>query len=161
MSPGSEPADLTQIAKKDFKTVTNTKNTIVKAVKNSLSDEAIIEYLVRELPKALDEYSTLVFEQAGLESKIQTQSDFKFLKNLDFQALLTSERLIDSQVKESRFLSVIDEIQRSHKEVVTVVNGLKNAPISKSDPTPNSNMQATITRVEKVGHQSDLVKGSY
>ena len=150
MSPGTEPAEMTQIAKRDMKAVTNTKNSIVKAVKNSLSDEAIIEYLIRELPKALDEYASLIFEQAGLDSKIQSNLDFSFLKNLDFQALLTSERLVDTQVKESKLLSVIDEIQRSNRELVTTVKGLKGAPITKSDPNSNTTIQATMTRVEKV-----------
>ena len=147
MTPGSEP-ELTPLAKRDFKTVTTTKNRIVKAINNSLSDEAIIEYLHVELPKALDEYLSIVFELAGLEPKIQSKSDFAFLKNLDFQALLTSDRLIDTQVKETKFISLLEETLRSNKEVVTTVKQIKNAPVSKPDQVVG--IQATMTRVEKV-----------
>ena len=150
MTPATEPPKMTDIQeKKDFKTVTTTKNKIVKAINNSLSDEAIIEYLNRELPKALDEYVSILFEVAGLDTKIQTQKDFEFLKKLDFGCLLTSDRLIDTQVKETRFISLVEEIQKSNKQVISTMNQLKNAP----GKNPDLNIQATMTRVEKVkGH---------
>ena len=150
MTPASEPPKMTPVEKRDFKTVTTTKNRIVKAINNSLSDEAIIEYLTRELPKALDEFSSIVFELAGLDTKIQTQSDFAFLKNLDFDSLLTSDRIIDTQIKETRFMSLLDEIQKSNKQVITSLDNLKNAPVPKPDPNTQTGIQATMTRVEKV-----------
>lgn len=149
MTPGNDLPEMTPTTtKRDFKTVTTTKNTIVKAIKNSLSDEAIIEFLLRELPKALDEYSSIVFELAGLEDKIQTEPDFKFLKNLDFEAFLSSDRLVDTKVKEAKLFSLLDEFKRSNKELVQNVQNLRTneAPVVK----PDQNLQATITRVEKV-----------
>lgn len=161
MTPGSEP-ELTPLnnTKRDFKTVTTTKNKLVKAINNSQSDEAIIEYILNELPKALDEYSSIVFELAGLDSKIQSDSAFKFLRNLDFQGLLRSERLVDTQVKETRLISLIEETLRSNKEVVTVVKKLNDAPVSKPDPNTATGIQATMSRVEKVISMAKMIKGA-
>ena len=150
MTPGSEP-EMTQInTKRDFKTVTTTKNKIVKAINNSLSDEAIIEYINRELPKALEEYTSIVFALAGIETKVQTESDFEYLKKLDFHSFLTSNRLIDTQVKEAKFFSLLDEYTKSSKEMVLAVNKLVKAPVSKPDPSSSPEIQATMARVEKV-----------
>ena len=147
MSPPSE-SELTPLTKRDFKTVTTTKNKIVRTINNSLSDEAIIEYLLQEFPKALEEYSSIVFELSGLEPKIQSNKDFKFLKNLDFEALLNSDRLIDTKIKETKVLSLLEEVDRSNKLLTKTIQELKpgDAPVSKPDPT----ISATLVRVEKV-----------
>lgn len=160
MTADSEPGPLTPLTKRDFKTVTTTKNKIVKAINNSLSDEAIIEYIHRELPKALEEYSSIVFELAGLDTKIQSESDFKFLRNLDFQALLTGDRLIDTQVKETKFISLLEETLRSNKEVVSTVKQLKNAPGGIPDQSSVPGIQSTMTRVEKVSYRDQIIMGS-
>ena len=147
MSIDSAP-ELEPMTKRDFKTVTTTKNKLVKAINNSQSDEAIIEYLVRELPKALEEYSSIVFELAGLENKIQAEPAFECLKKLDFEGLLTSNRIVDTQVKETRFISLLEELHRSNKDLVQTVQGLKEKPVPVLKP--DQNVQATLVRVEKV-----------
>ena len=100
--------------KRGFKTITNTKNRLVKAIKACDDDEVTVEYIQRELPGAIDEYVNVVMELAGLSSKIQTDKSFEFIQKLDFGAMVTAERLIDTQVKETRVRSLLDEIQKSN-----------------------------------------------
>jgi len=108
--------------KRDFKAITNTKNRLVKAIKACDDDEVTVEYIQRELPGAIDEYVNVVMELAGLSSKIQTDKNFEFIQKLDFGAMVTAERLIDTQVKETRVRSLLDEIQKSNSLLGKVVN---------------------------------------
>ena len=114
-----EPPKMTSVktSKKDFKTVTTTKNRIVKAINACEDDELAIEYIQTELPKALQEYVDALLEAAGLEEKIQTDENYKFLAKLDFQSMVTADRIIDTHVKETRVKSLLDEVQRSNAAV--------------------------------------------
>ena len=100
--------------KRDFKAITTTKNRLVKAIKACEDDEMVVEYIQRELPGAIDEYVTVVLDLAGLNSKIQSDKNFEFLQKLDFGSMVTAERLIDTQVKETRVRSLLDEVQKSN-----------------------------------------------
>ena len=100
--------------KRDFKAITTTKNRLVKAIKACDDDEMVVEYIQRELPGAIDEYVAVVMELAGLNLKIQSDKNFEFLQKLDFGSMVTAERLIDTQVKETRVRSLLDEVQKSN-----------------------------------------------
>ena len=115
----TEPPEMTKVkpTKKDFKTVTTTKNNFVKAIKAYDDDELVVEYIQNELPKAIDEYVSIVFEAAGLEEKMQENPNFAFLNKLDFKSMVTEDRIIDSKVKETKILSLIEEVQRSNTNV--------------------------------------------
>ena len=103
----TDPPEMTKVkpTKKDFKTVTTTKNNLVKAIKAYDDDELVVEYIQNELPKAIDEYVSIVFEAAGLEEKMQENPNFAFLNKLDFKSMVTEDRIIDSKVKETKLLS--------------------------------------------------------
>ena len=115
----TEPPKMANIEppKRDFKTITTTKNRIVKAIKACDDDELVVEYIQRELPGAIDEYVAVVMELAGLNPKIQSDKNFEFIQKLDFGAMVTAERLLDTQVKETRVLSLMDEVQKSHSSL--------------------------------------------
>ena len=115
----TEPPEMTNVEqpKRDFKTVTTTKTRLVKAIKACEDDEVVIEYIQNELPKALEEYVSVVMELAGLDTKIQEKQNYKFLGKLDFRSMVTEDRIIDSKVKETKILSLIDEVQRSNATV--------------------------------------------
>ena len=100
--------------KRDFKVVTATKNRLVKAIKACEDDEMVVEYIQKELPGAIDEFVAVIFELAGLDSKIQSNKNFEFLQKLDFGSMVTADRLIDTQVKETRVRSLLDEVQKSN-----------------------------------------------
>lgn len=103
--------------KRDFKTITTTKNRLVKAIKACDDDEMVVEYIQRELPAAIDEYVAVVMELSGLNPKIQNDKNFEFIQKLDFGAMVTAERLIDTQVKETRVRSLLDEVQKSNSSL--------------------------------------------
>ena len=131
----TEPPEMTKVKqpKRDFKTVTTTKNNFVKAVKAYDDEELLIEYIQRELPKAMEEYVSIVLEAAGLEEKVQENPNFKFLGKLDFGSMVTADRIVDSKVKEAKLLSLIDEVQRSNSNVgrgQIVHNCLEKRPIT-------------------------------
>ena len=115
----TDPPEMTKVkpTKKDFKTVTTTKNNLVKAIKAYDDDELVVEYIQNELPKAIDEYVSIVLEAAGLEEKMQENKNFAFLNKLDFKSMVTEDRIIDSKVKETKLLSLIEEVQRSNTHV--------------------------------------------
>ena len=146
----SEPeGPLEPIGKRDFKQVTATKNRIVKAIKSSQSDEAVIELLTRELPKALDEYASILFEAAGIDSKIEQEENYRFLKNIDFEAIIESDRILGTVVKEVKFLSLLEEMKKSAEDSASKVEKLLIS--SKSTPTNNSEkLESSLARVEKV-----------
>ena len=146
----TEPPKMTNVEqpKRDFKTVTNTKNRLVKAIKAYDDDELIIEYIQAHLPKAIDEYVSIVMEAAGLDEKIQENPNYQFLGKLDFQSMVTEDRIIDSKVKEMKIRSLIDEVQRSN---VNLANKLDVFVKTGSTSTSSdSKLDGTISRVEKV-----------
>ena len=112
----TEPPKMSTVEqpKRDFKVVTTTKNRLVKAIKACDDDEIIVDYIQKELPGAIDEFVSIIMELAGLDEKIQTNKHFEFLKKLDFQSMVMADRLLDTQVKETRVFSLLDEIQRSN-----------------------------------------------
>ena len=100
--------------KRDFKTITATKNRIVKAIKACDDDEMVVDYIQKQLPEAIEEYVSVVLEAAGLDSKIQTDKNFQFLGKLNFRSMLTADRLFDTQVKETKVISLLEEVQKSN-----------------------------------------------
>ena len=60
---------------------------------------------------------SILLEAAGLDEKIQDNPNFKFLGKLDFESMVTADRIVDSKVKEAKLLSLIDEVQRSNSNV--------------------------------------------
>ena len=145
----SEPSELPELTKmkaRNFKDVTQTKDRLVKSIKGATSDEAVVELMLTEFPKALEEYSSIFFEVAGLESKIQASDDFSFLKNLDFAAFLSGDRLLDTQVKEARFLSLMEDCKKSNKMMIDQLQKLSTG--SKAE-IPEK-VSAVLIRLEAV-----------
>ena len=67
-----------KIATRDFKTVTNTKNKLLKDLKLDQDDENLLAYIRSNVSEALCEYTSILFEQAGLEQRIQDSGKMKY-----------------------------------------------------------------------------------
>ena len=85
MAKNVEIPEMQKIAPaKDFKVFTQTKNKLVKDLKVEQSNESIIEYMRENVSAALSEFMDIIFDQAGLEAKINESTDLKFLSTIDF-----------------------------------------------------------------------------
>ena len=125
---------------RDFKVVTATKNKLVKGLKASTSVDLKIQYVQEHFPEALEEYTSVIFEQAGMSEDIEEEVALNFLGRLDFQKVFTEERIADSQFKEAKLLSLIEKVDRTNEQMIEKMDKLDS---KKSD-------KHVLAKIEKV-----------
>ena len=76
MSKTNTMPSLEKLPPRDFKVVTNTKNRLLKDLKLDQDDENLLAYIRTHVADALCEYTSILFEQAGLDERIQSSGDF-------------------------------------------------------------------------------------
>ena len=87
MAKESAP-EMTKLPQKDFKSFTATKNRLLKDMKSELDNENLLRYIRDSVSGALTEFLDILFEQAGLDKRIQEDEELKFLTTLDFTQVL-------------------------------------------------------------------------
>ena len=80
--------EMTKLPQKDFKSFTATKNRLLKDMKSELDNENLLRYIRDSVSGALTEFLDILFEQAGLDKRIQEDEELKFLTTLDFTQVL-------------------------------------------------------------------------
>ena len=128
-----------------WKMVTDTKTRLVKGIKASQTDEATIKFISQNLPAALTEFTEILFEQAGLDTKIQEIPDFQFLDELDFEGTVNADRIADSHVKEAKLKSLVDHVSKTNQDMIKKMDEL-----IKIGPPPQPGSTTFFNKMEKV-----------
>ena len=129
-----ELPDLQKVpAAKDFKAVTTTKNKLVKGIKASQTIEAQIAFIQENFPAALEEYATIIFNQAGIEEEIDAEPSLNFLGRLDFKSIFTEEeeRVEESQVQQTKLMSLVEKVDRTSERMMEKVEKLTKKSADK------------------------------
>ena len=136
----SELPELNKMAARDFKMVTATKNKLLKGIKASQTVDAKVSYIAENFPEALEEFTSIIFELAGIDEEIQNEVAMNFLGRLDFKAVFEQERIAESHVKEAKLISLIEKVDKSNEQLVEKVDRMSR----KTD----KNVLANIEKVK-------------